>query len=435
MRSIAAHAKARLFSIIEAMDDHSGEYTLNPKKDFTRKRKLTFSTVIKMIFRMEGGTLGKEMRDYFQFSKTMPTVSAFVQRRSRILSNSFVHIFHAFNDAIPCKQLYKGYRLIAGDGSDVLIARKPEDKENYYKSSPDHKGYNMLHLNAFYDLCSKRYVDVLIQPGQNKNEHQALCEMVDRYDSPSNAIFILDRGYESYNNFAHIEQKGLRYLVRVKDVGSNGILSGLPCPTAASFDIDVELSLTKCKSKKNQPEHVRCLKYSANFDFIDSQSNKYYDIKLRIVRFKISQDVYESIITNLDRQTFPANEIKKLYHMRWDIETSFRNLKHTLGLLHFHSKKVELITQEIYAKLILYNFCSIIVTHTQIPQTATQHEYKLNFSAASHTCKKFLADFPDLSPPNVEAILCRFTLPIRLDRHNPREVKTCSAVGFAYRLA
>ena len=47
----------------------------------------------------------------------------------------------------------------------------------------------------------------------------------------------------------------------------------------------------------------------------------------------------ETIITNLDASTFPLHDIKRLYAMRWGIETSFRNLKHTLGLLHLHAKQ------------------------------------------------------------------------------------------------
>ena len=36
---------------------------------------------------------------------------------------------------------------------------------------------------------------------------------------------IADRGYEAYNNMAHIEQKGWNYLIRVKE--KRGILSAL----------------------------------------------------------------------------------------------------------------------------------------------------------------------------------------------------------------
>jgi len=63
------------------------------------------------------------------------------------------------------------------------------------------------------------------------------------------------------------------------------------------------------------------------------KENKFYPISFRIVRFKITDDSYAAIITNLDSDCFPSHEIKKLYAMRWGIETSFRELKYTVGLI------------------------------------------------------------------------------------------------------
>ena len=54
--------------------------------------------------------------------------------------------------------------------------------------------------------------------------------------------------------------------------------------------------------------------------------------------------------------------------MRRGIETSFRNLKHTLGLLHLHAKKVEFVLREIFAKLTMYNFCELITQSAVIRQ-------------------------------------------------------------------
>lgn len=52
--------------------------------------------------------------------------------------------------------------------------------------------------------------------------------MVDRSDI-KNALVIADRGYESYNNMAHIQEKGWKFLIRVK--GRNtGIKSCLDLP-------------------------------------------------------------------------------------------------------------------------------------------------------------------------------------------------------------
>src|SRR5699024_7255543 len=82
------------------------------------------------------------------------------------------------------------------------------------------------------------------------------------------------------------------------------------------------------------------------------------------IRFPISETTYESIITNLPAEEFSLEDIKALYHMRWGIETSFRELKYAIGLTHFHSKKPDYIRQEIWARLILYNFCEAITTRT-----------------------------------------------------------------------
>lgn len=100
-----------------------------------------------------------------------------------------------------------------------------------------------------------------------------------------------------------------------------------------------------------------------------------YPLSLRIVRFETTEGVFQNIITNLPAGEFPDEEIKLLYHMRWGIETSFRDLKHTIGTINFHSKKVEYVEQEIWGRLILFNFCAIITKHVVIVQKDTKHAY------------------------------------------------------------
>jgi len=62
------------------------------------------------------------------------------------------------------------------------------------------------------------------------------------------------------------------------------------------------------------------------------EDNKYYPTSFRIVRFKVSKGVYQCVATNLDEDELPLEEIKKLYRARWG-ETSFRQLKYTIGLV------------------------------------------------------------------------------------------------------
>ena len=88
----------------------------------------------------------------------------------------------------------------------------------------------------------------------------------------------------------------------------------------------------------------------------------------------------ECIITNLEEEDFPMKEIKKLYEWGWGIERSFRELKYTIGLTNFHAKKVEYILQEIFARLIIYNFCERIITKIVIQQKKSYAKASLSLS-------------------------------------------------------
>lgn len=437
MGNYAQYVKDKLLEAIRSLESLKSMYIHRADKDFTRNRKLSFETIVKLILEMEGSTLGHELRHYFSFSLDTPTPSAFVQRRSLVSPDAFLYLFHAFNFAVPDEKLFEGYKLVASDGTDLNVSRNPNDKDSFFQTKPGEKGFNLLHLNALYDLCSRRYLDALIQPGRKENESRAICQMADRFPYSGKTIFIADRGYESYNVFAHIERKGMNYLIRVKDRDSNGILGAIQLPTSDTFDIDIHKCLTRKQTKevKAHPEKYHFLPTNSTFDFLDLHANLFYDMDFRVVRLKISEDSYECIITNLDRTIFPTEKIKDLYHMRWGIETSFRDLKHTIGLSHFHSKKVEFIKQEIYARLVLYNFCETITSHIVVQNKKCKHPYQLNFSAAVDICRQFLLDLSMLSPPDVKVLLLKYVQPVRNGRHDPRKVKPRSFVSFTYRVA
>ena len=169
------------------------------------------------------------------------------------------------------------------------------------------------------------------------------------------------------------------------------------------------------------------------FDYMD-KSNPYYDFKCRIVRFRISNDTFETIITNLDRDIFGSDEIKFLYNLRWGIETSFRLIKYALDLNAFHSKKRNLIQQEIYARLILYNFCQRIVQDIKIPRKKRQHyRYQVNFTRAFHIVREFLKTKMGGSSPPVDHLIAKEILPIRPGRSDTRHVSPKKVVCFNYR--
>lgn len=63
--------------------------------------------------------------------------------------------------------------------------------------------------------------------------------MVDR-SAIESALLLADRGYESYNNLAHIQEKGWNFLIRIKDgTAGIGILALLCQPQMSSMFLSI----------------------------------------------------------------------------------------------------------------------------------------------------------------------------------------------------
>lgn len=409
-------------------------------QDFSRRRKISFSDTINFILSMKGNTVRNEWMNYWDYQLDMASVSAFSQQRSKIHPCAMEFLFHSFYKSFTSMETYRGFRLLACDGSDLAIAYNPNDTETHRRHNSiekGQKGYNQLHLNALYDLINRIYTDVIIQPGRHPNETGALADMIKRCDLDVPVLLIADRGYESYNTLAHIQEKGWKFLIRAKDIGSKGILTNLPIPEEGSFDCTLSLTLTRKQTKqiKEQPHIYRCLTNKTVFDFLDPIEQPFYTLKFRVVRFPITEETMECILTNLDEKDFPIEEIKKIYGWRWGIERSFRELKHTIGLINFHAKKVEYIHQEIYARLIIYNFCERIITQITIKNKNVNRKYKyqINFTVAVLICREYFRG--RIPPPDLEALILKNILPVREGRKAPRKVRPNSAVSFLYRIS
>jgi hypothetical protein len=253
--------------------------------------------------------------------------------------------------------------------------------------------------------------------------------MVERYEISHNqkVVFIGDRGYCSYNNMAHVINKKQSFLFRTKDIHTKGLVGNFDLPQEESFDICVDVTLTRSNSKKIQDieGYRRFVSKDASFDFIEYGSMDTYKLSFRIVRFQLSDGSYECIVTNLPADEFPPELIKELYFKRWGVESSFRKLKYTIGLSNFHAYKPEYIKQEIWAKLIAYNITETLVNHTVISQKKNsnrnrKHKYKVNFSVAARICRTFLRPTTKKGSIDVMSLLQRELLPVRNERKYPR---------------
>lgn len=426
-----------LISIIQELYTNKEKYVRSPDKDFTRVKKLSFQDLFLFLISMEGQSISKELYKYFKTPETVPRKSALIQRRNQISVKAFEDLFYLFNSRCTSPSLFQGMRLLACDGSDVNIPYNSSDTETLFQI-PRRKAYNQLHINALYDLMNQTYVDTVIQPITAKKEGSAFREFTLRHRSAWDVILVADRGYESYQNFIYAADHQFYYLIRAKVPQKNTLVGSFlkQLPPDPEFDREVSVTLTSGRMKEvsAHPDQYRYVRKNRWPEYMKDKKCFHYDLTMRIVKVKISEKTTEYLLTNLPRDLFPARALKEIYQMRWGIETSFRELKYTIGLVNFHSRKYDFQKQEIWARMILYNFCMTVAKQAFIAKKTKKYKYQVNFSNVVFFCREFFRDIKKGVLIELDRLINEELLPIRAGRSSPRKLRRQSAVSFNYRV-
>jgi hypothetical protein len=138
---------------------------------------------------------------------------------------------------------------------------------------------------------------------------------------------------------------------------------------------------------------------------------------------------YRLVTTLLDPDRYPATELIELYHQRWEIETAFLAIKHTLfdgRVLRSHTP--DGVEQELWALLTTYQILRVAMTNATDTQPGTDPD-RASFSTALHaaqdqitTAQAVLTDTIDLVGAIGRRVLANL-LPARRARICPRTVK------------
>lgn len=397
-------------------------------------QKLRPETLIRFLIGAEGGSLAKELHN----AGIDATPAAVSQRRRQIPSEIFRDVFTQFNTFCADNETFHGYHVLAVDGTAVNMPRNlnaPSFVQN--ESAP--KGYNQLHVNPLYDICNKTFYDVAIQPEPQKDEIGALIDMLKRNNFRQKTLIVADRGYESYNLLAHlIEKDNTDFLIRVKQ--NHSAMREIARLPMFELDCDIGFTITTTQTNEDkQKGHIFLQVPKKSKPGAKTRRGRWdfhspYHMSLRIVRFQLETGEFETIATSLPR-SFTPEEIRELYHMRWGIETSFRDLKYSLGLVNLHGKSDAFAEQEIYAALTMFNFTSRIAREVVIEQPPNGvYAYRVNFKMAVALCREYFRT-PAADRKKLMYEIARHTVPIRPGRRDNRVLRAKSFVGFTYRVA
>lgn len=158
-----------------------------------------------------------------------------------------------------------------------------------------------------------------------------------------------------------------------------------------------------------------------------------YGIALRVARAGIAPGSFENLVTNLPDREFDMDDFRELYHLRWDGENAYRDIKYPLCLRAPHSKKYKYVVQEIWAGAILHNFCSEIALHVDIEKPGREHVYHVNYSEAVKICRDFLRIHDGVSTMDVEGLVASNIEAARPGRSFPRQKRYKTPMSFCYR--
>ena len=430
----ASYIKNQLLKSVSSIQDNPAPFVKHAGRDFTRKRKCPLSSVIYCILTTEAHSLNREIRRYFSCkNQSIPTKSAFCQQRAKLNDTLFPFLLSELN-RIPFQKTLNGYHLLACDGSDVNIPPQKDCSSTFVRSNTEDVGYYQVHLNALYDVLEKRYTDIYVQPRAEINERAALKILVERNFIKDKCLYIADRGYFSLDILAMFLQSQQKFLLRLpKPDAVSSFLHRFALPDADSFDVPLPFYFSRTRSQKKTGgiPVVFLLPHQAESLIPPQDHSSKVKVSLRLVKLKLSSGEYEYLLTNLPKKEASTNTVTNIYHLRWGIETSFRYLKYNAALTSFHSVRRDFIIQEIYARIILYNFTQLILATVSIPEKRTKYNYMISVSDAIAICRDFLIQ--RWTHDKLEKSLLRYLIPVKPGRAFPRKVRSKRYIPFTNR--
>ena len=227
---------------------------------------------------------------------------------------------------------YRGWRLMAIDGSEVDLPDEARILQEYPKHSND-KGeypYPQMKYAALMEVGSRAYTAVSI--GNDGASEMSLAAEVE--GSLEEGMLLLgDRYYAGVENALRVSEHGASFLFRVRG--------------------NVRLKPVK---------RLRDGSYLAVLHQGNNKGRGRKSITVRVIEYVVTDKSKKTrepirLITNiLDPDEAPAQELAELYSRRWNIETGFREIKSTLMMRQrtLRSKLPELARQEFWGILLAH---------------------------------------------------------------------------------
>ena len=321
----------------------------NGKNTFSRKRKLPLKDMLLCCLSKKGLTTTFELRNYFREKGDLSmqlSIQGYLQQRKRLnpeifpyLNRNYLMDFYHSDEP----KLWKGYLLIAIDGSKVEVPNSKENRETFGNSGNQHSKTGQVRalVSGMYDILNHFYLDIEIEHisvSENelaKRNLKHLREIGIR--QPVLAVF--DRGYPSIEFIDFLETEGIHYLIRLS---SNDYKAERKQMQSEDDNVILKHSSARLqKIRKNHPERCEHMKMKGK-------------TAVRISRTTLPSGNELALVTDLP-DTVTTEELTDLYYQRWEIEKKYHTLKNKMKFESVTGKASVYVYQDFWAQVLVYN--------------------------------------------------------------------------------
>ena len=350
---------------------------------FVRNRKMPLDDLAFSMINRKGLTLKLELRGYMNISHPGVQISkpGYLKQRMKLNPEAFVDLYQFHNRNFysdPDTELYtyKGFLVLAVDGSDINIPTTPETLEMYGNASKrGGKPCAQLGLGCLYDALNRMILDVScnkVKFNEMAIAEAQIAKVRDTIGPEIPFMVTMDRGYPSIPSFLRMIDEGVYFVARLKSSDFKAEQQAL-----SSDDEEVEIDLSKSRRQHYLGTTDEALVMSRD------------SFKLRMVRVWLNENKkeYEILATNLPGDRFPSECFSELYHLRWRIETAYQTLKDRLHIENFTGTKPILLEQDIYSTIYVSNIAEDIAR--DIEQEQKEHlknDYKHRMTVNRSLC-------------------------------------------------
>lgn len=302
--------------------------------------------------------------------------------------------------------LWKGRRVLLGDGSTHSMPDTPANRKAYPQSAAQKAGVGFPIVRSMFLFClsTGAALNAAFAPfkGKKTGENSLLRTILDTFRSGDIALF--DRYFSGYFDVALLQERGVDVVSRGHQLRKRDFRTG---ERLGPFDHIVTWS------KPQRRESLDRETYDAL-----PMTMRIREVAVTVAQkgFRVRHLVVQT--TLLDADFASSRDLAQLYRCRWHVELDLRSLKITLGMDVLTCKTPEMVRKEIWTRLLAYNLIRGLMAQSAYDLGA--HPRDLSFQAALSFLREIAAQLQYASGDTRIELRAALLIAINANRVNNR---------------